>query len=161
MKNLEKLKTLHTILGTNNFILTGTTALAYHGLLDFSEAKDLDILLINPSDGAKEVLSNLQKANPSPKFKEGGSVTHSFFYEGVKVDVWILASHEDTEYIQTKEGIKLASIRWIVKAKEMIGRSKDWIQLMQLSRKIFDQNKFNNQLPQITNHSEDYNLQED
>lgn len=153
---LQKLKTLHTILGSNGFILTGSTALAYHGLLEISEAKDLDILLVKPDQGALDVLNKLQAANPSAKFREGGPVKYSFIYEDVKVDVWILDSHEDSTFTCTPDGIRIASIRSIVNAKKHIGRSKDWIHLMQLANKIFDKNQFDSALSQISNHSESY-----
>lgn len=153
---IEKLKTLKTLLSSNELILTGSTALAYHGLLKMDEAKDLDLLILNPSDTTKEVLNRLQADYPSSKWREGSPVSHSFIYEGVKVDVWFLTCHEDAEYLTTSDGVQVSSIGAIVNAKLSIGRSKDWIQLMQLSKRIFDPAKFEAQLPNIANHSEDY-----
>lgn len=155
MKQLEKLKTLHTILGAETFILTGTTALAYHGLMNFESAKDLDILLIKPTPAAIEVLKSFQSANPSSKFKQGGPVDYSFYYEGVKIDVWILLTYQDGHWTLTQDGIRLASIQSIVDAKIKIGRAKDWIQLMQLSKKIFNPSDFNNILPSLSTRGDD------
>lgn len=153
---LEKLKTLQILLGKEDLVLTGSTALAYHGLLDFTEAKDLDLCLINPSAGAKDILDKLQEANPSKKHWDGSPVNYSFIYEGVKVDIWITSAHEENNYVFNADGVKIASIRQIVKAKIGYNRSKDWIQLMQLSGKIFDPAKFKSILPTLSNHSEEY-----
>ena len=152
---IEKLISLHTVLGKEAFTLTGSTALAYHGLIDFEDAKDLDIRLFNPSKTTIEVLDRLQSANPNPKFKIGGRVNYSFIYEDVKVDIWIVDIDESCDSY-TKDGIRLASIKSIVKAKLEIGRSKDWIHLMQLAKKIYDPIKFEEQLSSINNHSESY-----
>jgi hypothetical protein len=153
---LQKLKTLHTILGSAGFILTGSAALAYHGLITFEEVKDLDILLVTPDQSAIDVLDRLQLANPSLKYRVGGPVTYSFIYEGVKVDIWVINSQEDKISCLTQDGIRLASIKSIVNAKINIGRSKDWIHLMQLGRRIFNPVTFNSVLPLISNHSEGY-----
>lgn len=152
---LEKLKTLHTLLGPEGFILTGSTALAYHGLLQFDEAKDLDIILVTPNEAAIAILDKFQAASPSPKFKVGGCVNYSFIFEGVKVDIWIVGSINETKCFN-EDGIRIATIRHIVAAKQNIGRSKDWIQLMQLANKIFDKKAFEGQLSSIGNHSNDY-----
>jgi hypothetical protein len=153
---IEKLKQLNALLG-QEIIITGSTALAYHGLLTMDEAKDLDVLILKPTETTKEVLARLQKAEPSAKFKEGGMIAHSFIYDGVKVDVWFIADHEDKQYLVTEDGVKVASINSIVKAKRSYNRSKDWIQLMQLARKIYSEPEFLTVLPSISNHSEDYN----
>lgn len=151
---LEKLKTLKALLGANELILTGSTALAYHGLLTLDEAIDLDIILINPSVTSLEVLERLQTESPNPK--KGTTVAFSLIFEGVKVDFWTPKEHEDTEYLVTTDGVKVASIRSIVRAKVSYNRSKDWIQLMQLSKKIFDNQKFNAALQTIVDHSDEY-----
>lgn len=153
---LQKLKTLHTILGTKDFVLTGSLALAYHGLLEFSEAKDLDIILIKPDETAKKVLKNLTEANPSPKHKEGSPVSYSFIIESVKIDVWVVDSYPTERLIRTEDDIRISTIKEIVKAKKSYNRSKDWVQLMQLSRKIFNPNEFSGLVDSISNFSDEY-----
>lgn len=154
---IEKLKTLKALLGAKEVILTGSLALAYHGLLELTDCKDLDILVLNPSDTTTEVLKRLQTESPSPKFVEGGPVNYSFFYEEIKVDVWVITAHEDKEYLTTKDGIQIASIKSIVKAKLSYNRTKDWVQLMQLAKKIYDPAKFASALDGIiTDAGNDY-----
>jgi hypothetical protein len=153
---IQKLITLKTLLGSKNLILTGSTALAYHGLLDMTEANDLDIVITSPTATETEILNRLQSESPSKKFVPGGVVNYSFLFEGVKVDVWTVDKHPDSEFLQTKDGVQVASIRSIVNAKLGYGRSKDWIQLMQLSKRIFDEDKFKKELPSISNHNEEY-----
>lgn len=150
---LEKLKTLKTILPANEFILTGSTALAYHGLAELSASKDLDIILVDPSDSAKEILDRLQKENPNPKFTGKGTLTYSFIYEGIKVDIWV-AKVDAKNLLSTPDGIKVSCIQSIVKAKKSYNRPKDWVQLMQLASKIFDGKLFESQLSSIVTDDE-------
>jgi hypothetical protein len=139
---LEKLKTLQTLLGKEDLVLTGSTALAFHGLMNMSDAHDLDLVLVNGSDLAVGVLDKLQAANPSKKHHAQSPVDYSFIYEGVKVDIWHLKAHGEKNYLLTSDGIKVSSISSIVKAKKSYNRPKDWVQLMQLSAKIFDNTEF-------------------
>ena len=145
---LEKLKTLKTILPAKEFILTGSTALAYHGLAELTASKDLDIILVEPADSAKEILERLQKENPNPKFTGKGTLAYSFIYEGVKVDIWV-AKVDAENLLSTPDGIKVSCIKSIVQAKKSYNRPKDWIQLMQLSSKIFDGKLFESQISSI------------
>jgi hypothetical protein len=145
---ITKVKTLQTILGADGFILTGSLALMYYGLVD--KAGDIVLILVNPSETARTVLDNLQTTDPSPKFRPGGPVNYSFFFEGAKVDVWIQqTSCEEKPVIMTKEGIRLASVRHIVQAKKRIGRPKDWISLMQIAKRIYDPVEFEKALSGI------------
>lgn len=146
---LEKLKTLKTILPAKEFILTGSTAIAYHGLANLTESKDLDIILVDPSDSAKEILDRLQKENPNPKFTGKGTLTYSFIYEGIKVDVWV-AKVDAKNLLSTPDGIKVSCIESIVNAKKSYNRAKDWIQLMKIAAKIFDGKLFESKISSIS-----------
>lgn len=146
---LQKLKTLQTLLGAKDLILTGSTALAYHGLLEFTESNDLDLILVNPTATEEEILKRLQDAEPSPKHRTGSPVNYSFLYEGVKVDIWVQSAHKEKEYTFNSDGVKISSVKHIVEAKVGYNRPKDWLQLMQLSAKIFDPEKFKKVLPTV------------
>ena len=154
---IEKLKTLQTLLGKEDLVLTGSTALAYHGLLEMTEAKDLDLILVEATTEAKSILDKLQAESPSKKHHINSPVNYSFIYEGVKVDIWLVDSHEKNEYLYTKDGVKVGSIQSIVKAKKGYNRPKDWIQLMQLANKIFSKVDFEKQLPAIVQPDGEYN----
>lgn len=147
---LQKLKTLQTILGSDNFILTGSTALAFHGLANMGECNDLDLIIVNPSATALDVLTKLQLANPSKKHSDTSPVNYSFLYEGVKVDIWVVQSFDDANPTFTKDGVQLANIASIVKSKLSYGRPKDWIQLMKLSKKIYNADLFESKLETIS-----------
>lgn len=151
---LEKLKTLQTLLGKEDLVLTGSTALSFHGLMEMANAKDLDLILVNASASAIEILDKLQAANPSKKHHAGSPVNYSFIYEGVKVDIWLTKSHETTPYLSTPDGIKVSSVASIIKAKKSYNRPKDWIQLMQLASKIFDKIEFDKVLPNVKTDSD-------
>ena len=87
MKNLEKLKTLRTMLGCDQIVIAGSNAIKLHGIPVDSNENDLDIILVNPPSDAISVLDRFQKENPNPKFIGGGDLKYSFYYEGVKIDV--------------------------------------------------------------------------
>lgn len=153
---LQKLRTLKTLLGKEELILTGSLALAYHGLLDFSEANDLDLIVVNPSTTALDVLNKFQAENPSKKWKEGSPVTYSFILETLKIDVWVATNFEDSKYLVTEDGVKIASIKHIVKAKKSYNRPKDYIQLMNLANKIFNEQEFKQNLSSINTSTDEY-----
>lgn len=148
MKTIETLKKLKVLLGNDKIIITGSTALALHGLTKLADAKDLDLLVYKPSDASIEVLNRLQKDKPNKKLKEGNSLKYSFFYEDVKVDIWSLDA-EITDYLITTDGIQVSGVLDIVKAKLSYNRPKDWIQLMKLSKLFFSQDKFDGALSSI------------
>ena len=156
-KLLEKLKTLKVLLGQQELVLTGSLALAYHGLADWDKANDIDLLIINPTPTATEVLKRLTEAHPSKKHSENSPVDYNFFYEDVKINVWVKTSFEDKNYLVTNDGVKIASVSSIVKAKKSYNRPKDFIQLMQIAGRIFDEKEFKEKLTGInTSDSEDY-----
>lgn len=144
---MNKLKIAHhlkTVLPSEDFILTGTFALSQLG---FSvKVKDLDIILVNPTKPTLEVLENLEKANPPknlidyPTPLETKS-TFRFIYDEINVDVFIRIEPITTE-IRTNCGLRVASLKHIVKAKRELNRPKDIIQLLSLSREIITTEEF-------------------
>ena len=59
MKNLEIIKHYQTIFSCDQFILTGSTALKFHGLVD--SASDIDIILVNPTEECKKIIEKLEE----------------------------------------------------------------------------------------------------
>lgn len=153
-EKIKKLKTLKTILGTDNLILTGSVALAHYGLVHPSKVDDLDVLLLTPTPTQIEVLNNLQKSNPNPKFFDAGSLSYSFIYDGVKIDIWIVSDISESDSLVTNQGgIKVASVPSIVKAKVSYNRPKDWVQLQQIAKLIFNPLDFSVALDSINTQS--------
>ena len=130
MENLQIIKHYQTIFSCDQFILTGSTALKFHGLVD--SASDIDIILINPSEDCKTILEKLQeKSNKKPTY--GGSVAYMFDHEGVKIDIFI--QHEKIDCC-SYEGVFINPIKKIVEAKKKIGRTKDFAQLRKIASSI-------------------------
>ena len=145
---MDKLKIAHhfkLVLPAEDFILTGTFALQKMGFN--VRTKDLDIILVNPKQSTLELLESLEKANPPrnlldyPTQLENKGIFR-FIHEGVEVDVFIHRNPTVTES-QTQCGLKLASLKHIVKAKKDLGRPKDIVQLLKLSRDIITDEEFN------------------
>lgn len=149
MKTIETLNKIKVLLGDDKIIITGSTAFALHGLTKLTNAEDLDLLIASPSAASLEVLNRLQKDKPNKKIKEGRSLKYSFFYDGVKVDIWN-ADAIEIDLLQTKDGLSVASVASIVAAKLSYNRPKDWIQLMKISKLFFAQHTFDTALSSIS-----------
>ena len=122
------IKNLHTLLLCDQFIVTGSAALHYMGLVD--NPSDLDIILVSPTDEAKNILERLQRDNPA-KTKPSRNVSYIFMQDGVKVDIFIEKATIDTEL--TVDGVQISKIDRIINQKKKANRLKDWAQLKHLS----------------------------
>jgi len=85
----DVIKKLQVLLPCEKFIVTGSTALYYYGLVD--KSGDLDIILCKPKEETIELLKRLQENYPAKtKPIEGYSSVSYIFMEGeVKVDIFI------------------------------------------------------------------------
>lgn len=130
MENLQIIKHYQTIFSCDQFILTGSTALKFHGLVD--SASDIDIILINPTEDCKTILEKLQEKS-NKKNTYGGSVAYMFEHEGVKIDIFIQLEKIDC---CSYEGVFINPIKKIVEAKKKMGRTKDFAQLRKIASSI-------------------------
>jgi hypothetical protein len=145
---MDKLKIAHhfkLVLPAEDFILTGTFALQKLGF--DVKVKDLDIILVNPKQSTLEILETLETANPPKNLLNYPTPLECkpifrFIYEGVEIDVFIHKNVTVTG-IQTECGLKLAPLNHIVNAKKSLGRPKDMIQLLKLSKEIITNDEFN------------------
>ena len=128
---IDVLKELKTILPADQFIITGSYALAKYGLTPESRVKDLDIILVNPTEVAKAVVAALQKDFPASTHASGENDLMGIFMLGTyKVDVF----NGSTEPSLEIEGMLYATIPHIIGAKKRQNRLKDWMQLRTISR---------------------------
>lgn len=130
MENLQIIKHYQTIFACDQFILTGSTALKFHGLVD--SASDIDIILINPTEDCKTILEKLQEKS-NKKNTYGGSVAYMFEHEGVKIDIFIETTKIDC---CSYEGVFISPIKKIVEAKKKMGRTKDFAHLRKIASSI-------------------------
>ncbi len=130
MNKLEIIKHYQTILACEQFILTGSTALQFHGLVETSS--DVDIILVNPTDECKKIIEKLEeKSNTQNTYK--ASVAYIFEHEGVKIDIFIETTKTDC---CSYEGVFIDPIKKIVEAKKKIARIKDFAQLRKIASSI-------------------------
>ena len=140
MKNLEIIKHYQTIFSCDQFILTGSTALKFHGLVDSSS--DIDIILVNPTEECKKIIEKLEeKSNKQNTYK--ASVAYIFEHEGVKIDIFIETAKIDC---CSYEGVFINPIKRIVEAKKKIARTKDFAQLRKIAMSIFTEKELMNYL---------------
>ena len=130
MNKLEIIKHYQTILSCEQFILTGSTALQSHGLVDSSS--DIDIILVNPTEECKSLLEKLQeKSDFQDVYK--GRLAYKFEHDGVKIDIFI----ETSKVIcPSYEGVFINPINRIVAAKKKSARLKDFAQLRKMALSI-------------------------
>lgn len=146
MLKIEVIKHFKSILKSDRFILTGSTVLAMNGLC--KENTDIDIILINPSEETLEKLKKLQEES----FKDNlgrftnyqGEEVIMLKFEGFKLDFFVKTG-EYPKFFEFR-GIECNSIGNIIEAKKKIGRPKDWMQLLALSKKFSNPNDFNKYL---------------
>lgn len=133
MKKLDIYKHYKTLVVADKFILTGSTVLFLQGLLK-KEPGDLDIILVNPDQASIEMLKRVRGShNQNPNYPdERIEITH----EGVKIDFFVTSSIKE-ETFDTTDGITMAKVSSIIKAKKSYNRDKDFLDLMVLSKIIF------------------------
>lgn len=130
MNKLKIIKHYQTILACEQFILTGSTALQFHGLVETSS--DVDIILVNPTDECKKIIEKLkEKSNMQNTYK--ANVAYIFEHEGVKIDIFIETTKTDC---CSYEGVFINPIKKIVEAKKKIARIKDFAQLHKIASSI-------------------------
>lgn len=134
------IKHFQTLFMCEQFVVTGSTALHYMGLVD--NPSDLDIILVNPTEETKELCQRLQDNSPA-KTKPGGNgeVNYIFEYGNMKVDIFILKKKVETELLV--DGFSITKLPTIIAAKKRFSRIKDWLQLRNLSRLFFKEEEFN------------------
>jgi hypothetical protein len=140
VKVLKAVKHFKSILQCQNLVLTGSFVLKTHGLIE-AEPKDIDILVVNPTDFCKEQIKSLQETSPAETQAKGSSSHHLLgitIFDGIKIDFFEAQGELVTlDYC----GTETTTIKHIIDAKLAIGRDKDIIQLLKMSQNIMTQDK--------------------
>ena len=130
MNKLEIIKHYQTILFCEQFILTGSTALQFHGLVETSS--DVDIILVNPTEECKNLLEKLQvKSDFQDIYK--GRLAYMFEHDGTKIDIFIETSKLTCP---SYEGVFINPVNRIIAAKKKSARLKDFAQLRKIASSI-------------------------
>ena len=130
--NTEILSRLVAILPCEQMLITGSEALRIYGLCD--SAKDLDLIVVNPTEEARTMAFSLQKAHPVSTCAYPLDAAYRFNFEGTNVDLFV----ENTPVVgcASFNGVSLNPVRRIVSAKKQMGRSKDIKQLRKIASRI-------------------------
>jgi hypothetical protein len=142
MNKEEIIKHYKALLPCEQFVITGGYALQRMGLKDRSD--DIDIILVNPTKEAKDILKRLEKEYPA---KSTGSENLSIFmHEQTKIDVF-----EEKNKLETLQvdGFEISTVKRIIEAKKRMNRPKDWIQLLNISRRIITEQELYNHIDRI------------
>ena len=106
-----------------DLIITGSLALHLHGLTFLDAPKDLDLILVNPTEEEKaklKLMNNLSPAKNYPDFVPESAVR--FQYRGIDVDVFYTEKRDFLMY----ENYPISLIPDIIAAKKKHNRKKDW-----------------------------------
>lgn len=145
----EIIKHYKTLLPCDQFVITGSFAMSLYGMLDSKKVGDLDLILVNPTEEAKNILERLQTDQPAKtKPKSGGNVSYIFMHEKTKIDVFIVSAPVLDNGLSF-DGCMISPIDNIVKEKKKYGRMKDWIQLRNYSRRFFEPTEFQKYLDSL------------
>lgn len=140
---MEKIiKHYQTLLPCEQFVVTGSLAMSYMGLVDRKDVGDIDIILVNPTEESINILKRLAADQPAktkaPEYK--GESMFIFQHEETKIDIFILKTPIETK--MKVEGFWISPLQRILQSKKEHNRPKDWIQMMKISRKIFNEKEF-------------------
>lgn len=123
---------LKKILNAEQFIVTGSVALAYQGLADPDQCHDLDIIAYNPSN----MTFLLARTNNSGDDYDGSDL-YIFKYDDVEVNVFVEHTPIPVrDFSQSANGLHYSTVMPILKAKTMYGREKDYKQIMAVAARI-------------------------
>jgi hypothetical protein len=142
MNKEEIIKHYKALLPCEQFVVTGGYALQRIGLKE--KSGDIDIILVNPTNEAKSTLERLVKEYPA---KSTGSENLAIFmHEQTKIDVFEEKSRIET---LTVDGFEISTVKRIFDAKKRMSRPKDWMQLLNMSRRIVTEQEFYNHVDKI------------
>jgi hypothetical protein len=134
---IKIIKHFQTILICEQFILTGSTALKYLGLVD--KSNDIDIILVNPSSECLEILKKLElEYTGKSKQEQYSDSPIQIMYGGIKLDFFI---HTEKIDCCTYKGIDLNPIKSIILAKKNMSRMKDLKLLLSIANSIITENE--------------------
>ena len=144
-EKLELIKKLKAIFGeSEQIILTGSTVVELQGLTGVSN--DIDLILINPTQSAKDTLVRLVNTSPalpgSVKNIERG--IYQFVDGGIKVDVFIDSVKYDS--LLNYDGITLSPLKDLIVAKQSYHRLKDLLQLKSWAIQFYNPDNLNAEL---------------
>ena len=129
MNKEEIIRHYKTLLPCEQYVPTGSYALMRMGLVNRSD--DIDIVLVNPTQETRDTLARLEKEYPAKT--TGSGDTTIFMHEDTKIDVFIEKAKIETLQI---DGFEISNAKRIINAKKIMGRPKDYIQLLALRKSI-------------------------
>ena len=132
------IKHYKTLLPATQFVVTGSWSLNLMGLTT-KRPKDLDIILVNPTKEAIDILERLQDSEENVAFKNqgypGGNKLYRILHNGIKVDFFIDTRNRPTFKIDG--GIEVSKVFDTVQAKKSYGRLKDILQLKMIAEMFY------------------------
>ena len=135
----DLIKELKVMFPAREFIITGSFALAKYCMLPMETVKDIDVILMDPTQEALDLAKRMQEEFPAgTSASTEGDLIAIFSKSGYKIDIF---KGRDEPSIEIS-GINYATIPHIISAKKRINRMKDWLQLRKMARMFFIQKEF-------------------
>lgn len=140
MNKKEAINHFKALLQCEQFIVTGSYALQKMGLISEGAVGDLDIILVNPTEEAINILARLAEESPVEtqfNYPKKGIILK---FNGAKIDFFFETQAIVTDL--TVDGVLISPVNRIIDAKKSYNRDKDWYQLRKMSRIFFKQEEF-------------------
>lgn len=126
---------LSKLISCEKIIYTGSFPLSLMGLTE--KVKDLDVIVVNPSDDTLLVLDRLHVPYIKTDYPKDPR-QFRIVVEGVSVDIWVDTKTEEClEVNYDGTVISIAKINNIIKAKKRYKRLKDIMQLKTMAEKFY------------------------
>jgi hypothetical protein len=134
-----EIKQLMLVMPAKHFVVVGSHCFNKYGLMDPGSIKDIDIILVGPTEEAESFLKRAEEADPIdlPKYP-GQPQMYAFYWNGRRVNVFINSGEHFLEIDEIKWGMILNT----VKAKKSYGRPKDWAHLYRLARLFYKEEEY-------------------
>lgn len=128
-------KELKELMKAEQFVVTGSVALAYQGLIDPEKCHDVDILVYNPCGaGLAYLMENGTGINYGDEEEDQLFI---FKRDGVEVNIWVFMQPISVrEFTQSASGLHYSTVMRILMAKSHFGRDKDYKQIMAVAERI-------------------------
>ena len=134
-----------------NYVLTGTLALYILGIPSTSLPKDIDILVLDPTESQLQTLSELQfLSGLDTEHDKYSRYCYSFLVEGVRVSAIVVDTEDGDElpisivtYLKNEETgkthfVPVHLVHSALKAKMKLGRDKDKTYMLNLINYLTD-----------------------
>lgn len=99
-------------------VVTGSIALAFQGLIEPNECRDIDMLLYNPTPNGIAILNSLDNQAIDYGDDNLECTIYIFKYKGQEINIFHLTNTHPKNYCLSPSGLAYSTVMPIIKAKQ-------------------------------------------